>query len=46
MTHEYAAVPAEMRAVEAVLGKELLHFVMENVTYAVLKIRKYGGMKV
>ena len=44
LTHEYAAVPAEMRAVAAVLGKEVLHGTsLEDLLKNADEIRKTAG---
>ena len=44
LTHEYAAVPAEMRAVAAVLGKEVLHGTsMEDLLNNADEIREKAG---
>ena len=44
LTHEYAAVPAEMRAVAAVLGKEVLHGTsMEDLLNNAEEIREKAG---
>ena len=44
LTHEYAAVPAEMRAVAAVLGKEVLHgTALEDLLKNADEIREKAG---
>ena len=44
LTHEYAAVPAEMRAAAAVLGKEVLHgTTMEDLLNNADEIREKAG---
>ena len=44
LTHEYAAVPAEMRAVAAVLGKEVLHgTTLEDLISKADEIREKAG---
>ena len=44
LTHEYAAVPAEMRAVAAVLGKEVLHgTALEDLLKNANEIREKAG---
>ena len=44
LTHEYAAVPAEMRAVAAVLGKEVLHGVtLDDLLVKADEIREKAG---
>ena len=44
MTHEYAAVPAEMRAAAAVLGKEVLHgTTLEELLEKSAEIREKAG---
>ena len=44
LTHEYAAVPAEMRAVAAVLGKEVLHgTTLEDLISNADEIREKAG---